>query len=444
MRIQLSEHFTYRKLLRFVLPSIAMMIFTSIYSVVDGLFVSNFVGKIPFAAINLIMPVLFILGSIGLMAGAGGSAILGKTLGENEGEKAKKYFSTMVYALAATGLIFGLIGFAVMQPLSIALQAEGEMLADCVLYGRVLMLALPFQMLQMAFQSFFITAEKPKLGLMVTLIAGVTNMVLDALLIVVFQWGLFGAAIATAASQIFGALLAILYFARKNDSLLQLTLKTKLYWKVLLNVCTNGSSEMVSNLAASLINMLYNFQLMRFAGENGVAAYGVIMYVSFVFSAIFYGYTMGSAPIISYQYGAQNHTELKNMFKKSTHIMLAAGIIMVVSVITTAGPLTKVFVGYDQDLYDMTVHAFQVFAVTFLLSGFSIFGSGFFTALNNGKISAAIAFLRTFVFEVFAILMMPIIFGLDGIWWAVVVAESAAFLVTGIFLLIKRKTYHYA
>ncbi len=444
MRIQLSEHFTYRKLLRFVLPSIAMMIFTSIYSVVDGLFVSNFVGKTPFAAINLIMPVLFILGSIGLMAGAGGSAILGKTLGENEGEKAKKYFSTMVYALAATGLIFGLIGFAVMQPLSIALQAEGKMLADCVLYGRVLMLALPFQMLQMAFQSFFITAEKPKLGLMVTLIAGVTNMVLDALLIVVFQWGLFGAAIATAISQIFGALLAILYFARKNDSLLQLTLKTKLYWKVLLNVCTNGSSEMVSNLAASLINMLYNFQLMRFAGENGVAAYGVIMYVSFVFSAIFYGYTMGSAPIISYQYGAQNHTELKNMFKKSTHIMLAAGIIMVVSVITTAGPLTKVFVGYDQDLYDMTVHAFQVFAVTFLLSGFSIFGSGFFTALNNGKISAAIAFLRTFVFEVFAILMMPIIFGLDGIWWAVVVAESAAFLVTGIFLLIKRKTYHYA
>ncbi|AFQ43789.1 MATE family efflux transporter [Desulfosporosinus meridiei] len=444
MRIQLSDHFTYNKLLRFVLPSITMMIFTSIYSVVDGFFVSNFVGKTPFAAINLIMPVLFILSSIGLMIGAGGTAIVGKTLGENDREQANKYFSMLVCVIAVAGVVFGTVGFFAIRPLAMALGAEGAMLEDCVLYGRVIVLVMPFQMMQMSFQSFFITAEKPKLGLATTVIAGVSNIMLDVLFIVVFQWGLFGAAFATALSQTLGAVIALVYFLRKNDSLLRLTTKTKFYGKVLLRSCTNGSSEMVSNVAASLVSMLYNYQLMRFAGENGVAAYGVIMYVSFIFSAIFYGYSMGSAPIISYQFGAGNHNELKNMFRKSMVLMAVTGSAMLLLVIVAADPLAKVFVGYDQDLYDMTVHAFRIFAIAFLLTGFSTFASAFFTALNDGKISAAIAFLRTLLFETSAILIIPALLGLDGVWWAIVVAEFAAFIVTIAFLIMKRKKYRYA
>ena len=444
MRIQLSDHFTYKKLLRFVLPSITMMIFTSIYSVVDGLFVSNFVGKTPFAAINLIMPVLTILSSIGLMIGAGGTAIVGKTLGENDRERASKYFSMLVYVVAAIGVVFGLIGFFAMRPLAMLLGAEGIMLNDCVLYGRVFVLVMPFQMLQMSFQSFFVTAEKPKLGLATTVIAGVSNIILDTLFIVVIPWGLLGAAFATAISQVLGAVIAIVYFGRKNDSLLRLTTKTKLYGKVLLKSCTNGSSEMVSNVANSMVSMLYNYQLMRFAGENGVAAYGVTMYVSFIFAAIFFGYSMGCAPIISYQFGAENHSGLKNMFRKSMVLMAATGITMLLFVIVAAAPLSKIFVGYDQELYDMTVHAFKIFAASFLIMGISTFASAFFTALNDGKVSAIIAFLRTLVFNVLTILIIPQLFGLNGVWWAVVVAEIASFIVSIAFLILKRKKYRYA
>lgn len=443
MRIQLSDHFSYNKLLRFVLPSVTMMIFTSIYSVIDGLFVSNFVGKTPFAAINLIMPVLTILSSIGLMIGAGGTAIVGKTLGENDRERANQYFSMLVYVIAAIGVVFGLIGFLAMRPLAAVLGAKGAMLNDCVLYGRVIVLALPFQMLQMSFQNFFVTAEKPALGLTVSIVAGVSNMILDALFIMVFKWGLFGAAFATALSQVFGAVLALIYFGRKNDSLLRLTGKTKFYGKVLFKSCTNGSSEMVSNVANSMVSILYNYQLMRFAGENGIAAFGVIMYVSFIFAAIFFGYSMGCAPIISYQYGAGNHKELKNMFKKSMVIMTAKGVVMLFLVILTAAPLSKIFVGYDPELYQMTVHAFKIFAVSFLLMGISTFASAFFTALNDGRVSAIIAFLRTLVFNVLTILILPLLFGLNGVWWAIVVAEIASFIVSIAFLYLKRNKYRY-
>lgn len=426
------------------MPSISMMIFTSIYSVVDGLFVSNFVGKTPFAAINLIMPVLSILSSLGLMIGAGGTAIVGKTLGENEKEKANEYFSMLAIVVALLGIVFGVIGFFAVRPLAMALGAEGEMLSHCVLYGRVIILALPFQMLQMSFQSFFITAEKPKLGLGITVLSGVSNMILDALFIIVFKWGLLGAALATAFCQALGAVIALVYFSRKNDSLLKLTTKTRLYAKVIMQACVNGSSEMVSNVASSIINTLYNFQLMRFAGEDGVAAFGVVMYVSFIFSAIFYGYTMGSAPIISYQFGAENQIELKNMFKKSMIIMVVMGVIMLLAVMVAAAPLAKIFVGYDKGLYDMTVRAFRIFAITFLLNGCSIFGSGFFTALNDGRTSAIIAFLRTLVFEVTAILIIPAFFGLDGVWWSIVAAEFAAVIVTVSFLVKKRNKFNYA
>ena len=442
MRIQLSEHFTYSKLLRFTFPSVIMMIFTSIYSVVDGVFVSNFVGKTPFAAVNLIMPLLIILGALGFMIGTGGTAIVAKTLGEGKPELANQYFSLLVYTGLIGGTAVGVLGILFVRPVAAALGAEGQMLEDCVLYARIILAANPCFILQNIFQSFFVTAEKPKLGLYVTVGAGLTNIVLDALLVAVFPMGLAGAAAATALSQTVGGLVPILYFLRKNDSLLRLT-KTKFHGKIPLKTCANGSSELMSNISASVVTILYNLQLMRLAGEDGIAAYGAIMYVAFIFAAIFIGYAVGSAPVISFHYGAENTDELKSLLRKSVVLTAVSGAAMALLARLAAAPLSKIFVGYDQDLYQMTVHGFQLFSFSFLLSGFNIFGSSFFTALNNGLISALISFLRTLVFQCASVLILPVFLKLDGVWLSIVAAEAAAFAVTLACLAANRRTYQY-
>ena len=429
MRIQLSDHFTYKKLLRFVLPSIIMMVFTSIYGVVDGLCVSNFVGKTPFAAINLIMPFVMIFGGIGFMFGTGGSALVAKTLGEKQPEKANRYFTMMVWVTLIVGIIISIIGVVFMRPISVLLGADEAMLEDCVIYGRIIIAFNTAFMLQNLFQSFLIAAEKPRLGLVATLAAGCTNMIL-------------GAAIATGISQCVGGIIPLIYFIRPNDSLLHLT-RARLEWRPILAASANGSSELVSNITASIVGMLYNFQLLEYAGQDGVAAYGVLMYVEFIFVAIFVGYSIGSAPIISYHYGAENHTELQNMLHKSILLMLGGGILMLVAAQALAGPLAHMFVGYDKTLFDMTVHGFRIFSLFVLFAGFNIFASSFFTALNNGGVSAAISFLRTFVFKFSAVLLMPLLFKLDGIWWATVVAEVLAFILSAAFILGKRQKYHY-
>lgn len=443
MRIQLSDHFSYGRLIRFTLPSIVMMIFTSIYSVVDGLFVSNFVGKTPFAAINLIMPILIILGALGFMIGTGGSAIVAKTLGEGDPARANRYFSMLVYTTVVGGAVLAAAGELSLPIVSELLGAEGAMLQDCILYGRIILAALPAFMLQNVFQSFMITAEKSRLGLAVTVAAGLTNMVLDFVFIVPLGWGLAGAAIATAISQVIGGAVPIVYFARKNDSLLRLT-KAKFEGRILLRTCTNGSSELMSNISASIVTMLYNFQLMRLAGEDGIAAYGVVMYVNFVFSAIFIDYSIGAAPVIGYHYGAQNHAELKNLFRRSLVLVVISGVAMTVLAELLAQPLTHVFVGYDAGLYALTVRGFMLYSISFLVSGVNIFGSAFFTALNNGLVSAAISFLRTLVFQVAVVLLLPLLLGIDGIWLAIVAAELLALAVTLVFFIVKRKQYHYA
>lgn len=442
MRIQLSDHFTYKKLLRFVLPSIIMMVFTSIYGVVDGLCVSNFVGKTPFAAINLIMPFVMIFGGIGFMFGTGGSALVAKTLGEKQPEKANRYFTMMVWVSLIVGIIISVIGVIFMRPISILLGADEAMLEDCVIYGRIVIAFNTAFMLQNLFQSFLIAAEKPRLGLVATLAAGFTNMILDVLFVGAFHWGVAGAAIATGISQCVGGIIPFVYFMRPNDSLLHLT-GTRLEWRPILAASANGSSELVSNITASIVGMLYNFQLLKYAGQDGVAAYGVLMYVEFIFVAIFVGYSIGSAPIISYHYGAENHAELKNMLHKSILLMLGGGVLMLIAAQLLAGPLAHMFVGYDKELFDMTVHGFRIFSLFVLFAGFNIFASSFFTALNNGGVSAAISFLRTFVFKFSAVLLMPLLFKLDGIWWATVVAEVLAFIISAVFILCKRKKYQY-
>lgn len=442
MKIQLSDHFTYSKLFRFTLPSIAMMVFTSIYGVVDGYFVSNFAGKTAFAAINLIMPFVMVLGGMGFMIGTGGTALVSKVLGQRNKATANRYFSMMIEVTLLLGILLGVLGVVFMEPMARFLKATDEMMADCVLYGRIVTGFTVAFMLQNVFQSFLIAAEKPKLGLIATIAAGVTNMVLDALFVGVFRWGVAGAAVATGLSQCVGGVFPLIYFLQPNSSLLRFK-PAKLEWKPILQACANGSSELMSNVSSSLVSILYNFQLLRYYGENGVSAYGVLMYVQFIFIAIFIGYSIGCAPVVGFHYGAENHRELKNMLGKSVKLMGIGGIVLTALAQGLAEPLAHIFVGYDADLYTLTVHAFRLFSFTFLLAGFNIFASSFFTALNNGGVSAAISFLRTLVFQCACILILPELIKADGIWWSNFIAEIGSFLVSLLFLLGMRKKYRY-
>lgn len=442
MKIYLSDKFTYGKLLRFTAPSIIMMIFTSIYGVVDGFFVSNYVGKTPFAAVNFIYPFLMILGTVGFMFGTGGSAIVAKTLGENNEEKANRLFSFFVYISVALGAVIAVLAFIFIRPIAAALHAEGELLENCVLYGRIFILGLPMYVLQMEFQSFFVTAGKPGLGFLSTVAGGLTNMIFDALFIVVFKWGLAGAAAATVMGQCVGGIIPLAYFFRPNTSLLRLG-KTNFDGAALLKATTNGSSELMSNISMSLVSMLYNVRLIKYAGEDGVSAYGVLMYVNLVFLAIFIGYSIGTAPVIGYHYGAKNPAEIGSILKKSFVIIGISSLAMLGFSEVMAGPLSRIFVGYDPALYEMTVHGFRIFSFQFLFAGVSIFASSFFTALSNGGVSAMISFLRTLVFQTAAILLLPLIWKLDGIWISIVAAELVSFVVSLIYIAAKRKKYGY-
>ncbi len=442
MQIQLSDHFSYGRLLRFTFPAMVMMVFTSLYGVVDGLFVTNFAGKTALAAINFVYPVLIILATFGYMFGTGGSALVAKTMGERKEEKANRLFSLFVYICVALGVLFAAAGFFLLRPLLELLGAQGLMLEQAVLYGKILLVSMPFWNLQFLFQIFFVTAEKPRLGLYVTLLAGITNMALDALFIAVFHWGIAGAAIATALSQIVGGGIPLIYFFRKNTSRLHLG-KTEFDSKAALKAMTNGTSELVNGISGSLVGILYNTQLIRYAGEDGVAAYSIMMYVSLVFVGIFFGYANGSAPIVGFHYGAQNHMELKSLHRKSIALNVSASAAMLLVSELLAVPLSKVFAGYDGAFYEMTLNGFRIYAVSFLFSGMAIFGSSFFTALNNGFVSGFLSFARTMVFQVSCVLVFPIWWGIDGIWFSLVAAEALAVAVTVIFLFCMKKKYNY-
>ena len=443
MNIQLSEHFTYGKLLKFTFPSIIMMVFTSIYGVVDGVFVSNFVGPESFAAVNLIMPFLMILGAIGFMLGTGGSALVAFILGTGDGQKANRVFSLMVYVLIVLGGIFAVGGILFMEPMARLLGADEAMLPVCVQYGRIVMLGLIPFMLQNTFQSFLVTAERPHFGLYITIAAGVTNMVLDALFVGVFRWGVAGAAAATVISQIVGGVIPLVYFICPNKSKLRLG-KTKMDFRMLGKAAANGSSEFMTNVSMSLVNMLYNWQLMRLIGAQGVAVFGIIMYVSFIFAAIFIGYSMGSAPVIGFHYGAGNKEELKGLFRKSLWILLVFSVVLTGLAMMLAKPLAMIFVAYDAELLELTKRALTIYSLSFLMSGFNIFASSFFTALNDGLTSALISFGRTLMFQVASVLLLPLIFDVDGIWAAVILAEGLALILSAVCVIRNRKKYGYA
>lgn len=453
-RIRLSDSFGYRRLLRFVAPPVIMMVFTSVYSIVDGFFVSNFTGELPFAALNLIYPFIMILGSVGFMLGTGGNAVVSKALGEGDKERANRIFSMLVYATLVVGMLLSVVGISVLRPVA-KLFAKTEktlspsdralLIDDCVLYGRIILLALPAFMLQNAFQGFFVTAEKARLGLFVILGAGFGNILFDALFVAVFDWGLAGAAYATALSQCIGGVLPVLYFARKNDSLLRLG-KTKFEGKVFAGVCLNGFSELTTNVSMSVVSVVYNAQLMKYIGIDGVSAYGIMMYVGYIFAAVFIGYSVGVAPIVGYHYGAENRKELKNLFRKSLVLTCIAAVIMTAISIIFSGELSAVFVRKDTELWKLTSRGFRIYALNFLICGLNIFASAFFTALSNGVLSLVISVFRTFLCQIVSVLVLPHLWnlGVDGIWAASIAAEGIALLLS-IFLLAKNsKRYGYA
>lgn len=442
MAINLSEHFTYKKLIKFTLPTIIMMIFTSIYGVVDGVFISNFAGNNAFASINLIMPAIMIIGTIGFMMGTGGSAIISKTLGEGDKEKANKQFSLLIYTEIILGIISTIIGILLLKTVTKLLRATDEMMADCLTYGRILLIGMTAFILQNSFQSFMVVAEKPKFGLIISIISGIINMFLDFLLIYVFQLRVAGAAIATVTSQTVGALIPLIYFSRKNDTSLKLG-KTKFDLSTIAKTCSNGSSEMVTNLSMSLVNILFNMQLMKLAGANGVSAYGIIMYVGFIFVGTYMGYSVGTAPIIGYHYGSDNKEELKNLLSKSLKLLGVIAVIMTCLAEILAKPLASIFVGYDKELLELTIKAIRLYSLSYLISWFNIFTSSFFTALNNGLVSAFISFLRTLLFQVAMVLILPAIFDINGIWLSVTVAEFLAIIVSITCIIKNRKKYEY-
>ena len=442
MKIKLSDHFTYPRLFKFVFPSIAMMLFTSIYVVIDGIFVSMYAGKTAFAALNLIWPILSLTSGACFMISTGGSALVGRYLGKGDQERAEIYFSMLVCVTIATGIILGALGLSVLKPVALFFGARGEMMKYCLQYGGILLVSMFLNMLQIFFQFFLITAGKPGLNLTFTLAAGLTNMVLDFVFVGLFHWGISGAALATAASQFVGGALPLIYFWLPNSSHLHLR-KTCMDWKALWKTCSNGISELLSNISGSLVTILYNFQLMKIAGENGIAAYGVLMYVTFFFMAICIGYSYGCAPIVSFNLGAGNTAELKNIFKKSVLILGVGGLLLTLTAEIFAEPMSRIFVGYDAELLQLTIRGFRLYSFSFLISGFNIFGSSFFTALNDGPVSAILSFMRTLVFQVSSLIIMPLLFRLDGIWTAIIVAEGLAFLLTLWYLNNKKDQYHY-
>ncbi len=442
MNIGLAEHFTYKKLIKFTLPTIIMMIFTSIYGVVDGLFISNVVKGDAFASVNLIMPAIMMIGTIGFMIGTGGSAVISKTLGEGDVEKANRYFSMLVYLEIILGVIFTIIGLIFLKPIAELMGATEEMLPNCLTYGRILLLGITAFILQNSFQSFLVVAEKPGFGLLISIIAGLTNIVLDFLFIYVFRWGVAGAASATITSQIVGAIIPLVYFIRKNKTPLKLG-KTRFELSPIVKTCTNGSSEMVTNLSMSLVNILFNMKLMEIIGANGVTAYGIIMYVGFLFSGTYLGYSIGSAPIIGYHFGAGNKDELKSLLNKSIKLLGVVAIIMTLLSELFAGFLANIFVSYDKELLDLTTTAIRLYSLSYIISWFNIYASSFFTALNNGFVSALISFLRTLVFQVIVILVLPKLVGINGIWLSVLVAEVLAFVVSIVCFIKNRKKYEY-
>ena len=440
----MEGHYGYRRILKEMWPMVLMLMVTSVYSIVDGWFISNFAGSTAFAAMNIIWPAIAIISALGLMVGAGGSALVSKTFGEGDDERANHIFTMLIKLTFIAGAVISAALFVVMKPLAAALGAEGEMVRYAVIYGRILTAALPVYMLQMAMQPFYMVAGRPELGTITSIACGLTNIALDALFVAGLGWGLTGAAVATAASFIVGGCIPAAFFASKRNKTPLRFLKDSRYeWPAIGQSLSNGLSEFVGNISFNIVGICYNLQLMKYIGENGVSAYGVLMYVGFIFGSVFIGYNMGISQVISYKYGAGDKAELRSLLRKSCALVAVAGIVITATVELLAPLLSRLFVGYYPALRDLTTYALHIYMISFLICGFNMFASAWFTALNNGPVSAVISFTRTLVFELGCVFILPLLFGIDGIWVAVNVAEVLALILSAALVLGFRKRYGY-
>ena len=440
--VQLSDHFDYRTLIRFTIPSVLMMVISSVYSIVDGLFVSNFAGSDGFAAVNLMMPIAMMISCIGFMAGAGGSALISKTLGEQEAEKAREQFSLIIYLIIGFSLVIGVTVFLLVPQIARMMGAEGAIYDNCVIYGRILISALPAFMLQILFQNFLVVAEKPQMGMVIAISSGVTNIVLDALFIAVFQWGVAGAAIATMLGQTIGGIVPLGYFLLKKNHLLWFT-KFKFRWETLKRTCVNGFSAFIGNASNSLVGIVFNLRLMDLMGSDGVVAYGVVMYVTYIVTGVFMGYSTGIAPVFSYNLGSGNAEEIKGLLKRSLVSIAVSALVLVAFVQIFARGLAAIFVSYDENLMILTTTAIRLFNISFLVAGFNIFAAAFFAALNNGVVSSILSLSRTLVFTLGCLFILPAVIGNNGIWLSVTFAEVFSVLVAGYYVVKNREKYQY-
>ena len=424
-------------------PMVLMMMVISVYSIVDGFFISNYAGSDAFAGMNLIWPAIALVGALGLMLGTGGSALVSKTLGEGDPEKARRIFSILIRITIIAGTLIAAVMFAIMPWLARTLGSDEAMLPYAVLYGRILIIVLPAYMLQMEFQPFFMAAEKPQFGTVLSIVCGVVNIALDALFVAVFGWGLTGAAIASSVSLLTGGCYPLWYFSSRRNTTRLWMVRCPFDWQSILKSCSNGMSEFVGNIALSIIGICYNWQLMQYIGADGVSAYGIIMYLGFIFASVFIGYNMGISQVISYNFGAGDKVELKSLLHKSLVIVGVSGVLMTTASEITANGISRIFVGYDESLCALTSHATGIYMLSFLICGFNMFVSAWFTALNNGVVSAAAAFVRTLVFELASVFVLPAFLGIEGIWHSVNVAEILALILSVVLLAAFRKRYGY-
>lgn len=439
----LGGHYGARRLFISSLPLIGMMVLISIYSIVDGLFVSNLVGTTAFAALNLIWPAIGLVGALGLMVGTGGAALVSKTLGEGDEPRANRYFSMFVEFILLLSVVLAVPLLVWMEPLAVAIGAEGEMVRQCAIYGRICAAGMPAFMMQMGIQPFFMVAGRPRMGTWISLVSGLLNIGLDALFIIVCGWGLAGAAAGSMLACCFGGFYPLWYFSsRFNRSSLAFK-ATGFEFGPLAKACSNGLSEFVGNISFNIVSMCYNWQLMRFYGENGVAAYSVILYLGFIFVAVYSGYNMTVTPLVGFNFGAGNKRELRSLLRHSLTLMLVLGVLLAGTAELLAGPAARLFVGYDSELTALTVHATRLYAPSFLITGLTLFVSAWFTGLNNGPVSALASFSRTFVFELSCVFLLPVLLGVNGIWLSAPAAEILSLFLGAALLLRFRSRYGY-
>ncbi len=442
MEHALAKKFSLASLLLFAAPNIIMMIVLSMYIIVDGMFVARFIGTTALSAINMFYPAICFEMALGIMIATGGSAIAAKKLGEGKQKEAQNNLSFLMVVEGSFGIVIAVVGNLFTAEIVSFLGASAAQAPLSITYAKIIFSFAPAFFLQTAFQTFFVTAGKPALGLIVTILGGVANILLDYIFMAPLRLGVTGAAIATGIGYCIPAMVGVIFFLKAKTNPFHFV-RPRFDGKVLLQACANGSSEMVTNLSNAVTTFLFNFTLLQFYGEDGVASITIILYFQYLFTALYFGYSNGIAPIISYKYGNDDRKQLQALFKNSVLFLIISSIAANVLLHFTISKLLTIFTAENSPVYQITLHGFSIYSMAFMIMGLGIFSSAMFTAFSDGITSAIISFSRTFLFIVGAILLLPAILGERGVWLAVPIAEAFGFLISILYLIGKKQKFHY-